>query len=88
MDPQVASIRRFIVWAVAWALTLTLVAGLFLWRSPMRAAGDALPTSESVPALVPADQAAAPESTGEYILYFPLMFNRGDPFLPAPGTAP
>jgi hypothetical protein len=93
LDPQVASIRRFVVWAVVWALTLTLLGGLFIWMSPIRAAGDALPTptpiSTQIQTTPPAPAAVMePTAVTENILYFPLMFNRGDPYISPIGLTP
>jgi hypothetical protein len=93
MDPQVVSIRRFMVWAVVWALTLALVAGLFLWKAPIRAAGVALPTPVPAGAQFPSPTLATPaglEPTNVpgYFQFFPLIFNRADPYIPGASGTP
>ena len=100
MDPQVASIRRFVVWALIWAITLTSLAGLymlFLWKSPAPAAADALPTPNpvstqvlaqpSVPLAVSTEVTEAVQAP-ENIQYFPLIFNLANPAEPAAGQTP
>jgi hypothetical protein len=100
MDPQVASIRRFVVWALIWAVTLTSLAGLymlFLWKSPAPAAADALPTpapvsaqvltQAPVPLAVPTQVTEVVEAQGN-TLYFPLIFNLANPPVQAAGQTP
>ncbi len=80
MEPQVAFIRKFIVWGLAWIFVITLLAGLFLWLQPIRAADSPAVASSETAGLMSnsLSSAATPVSSSELgnIVFYPIIFNR------------
>jgi hypothetical protein len=76
MDSQPSLIRKFILWGLAWILVLSLLAGLFLWKTPLGAAEG----SQAEDARSPLTLQATP--TSGYPVYFPLLFKDGQPAAP------
>lgn len=77
MDSQSSFVHRFILWGLAWIVILSLLAGLVLWKAPFGAAEGTATQSYAAP--FPSQ--TIPEFS--YPLYFPLLFNNGQPSLQA-----
>ncbi len=80
MEPQATFIRKFIGWGLAWIFVITLLAGLFLWLQPIRAADSPAVVASETAGLISnsLSSSATPASSPEpgYNVFYPILFNR------------
>ena len=77
MESQVPSIRRWFVWVLVWIIILGLLAGLFLWQVPLKAASDSPLPGPTLGATAIATGTTINRLGSTFPLYFPLIFNQG-----------